>query len=107
MYYNQTCSSECPNPHEEVTIASQNLCLTPCSESENYFYWDGICEEECAYPYSSQEHGDSHYFSCHYPCSDNEFLFLNGTCSSTCEQEGYETIVVHGKNHCVLICDTT
>lgn len=90
---NATCppvNDECPSPLKMI----ENICQPDCP-LDQYAYWNG-CIEDCVFPL--QLKSISSFAVCDFPCEEEEeYLYLDGTCSSSCS---FEKSSFAGKNFC-------
>jgi len=82
---NSQCLYDCPYPLNKVAGTYGTNCVTPCSTSTDFIYWDKSCASSCPAPYQQKSVASVGVYNlCIYPCSPTDFLYWDGTCDTTC-----------------------
>ena len=88
LFWDGMCENDCPSPpltNDSVYI-DRRACSFRCNTDANpIVYWDGTCNNTCAFPlFHVVEHQRAF---CYHPCNGNDYLYTNGSCLPTCQQD--------------------
>jgi len=104
LYWDDTCSSECPAPLKQVIKNSRMFCEYPCDDDE-YLYWDGSCQASCDYPLDDDRIKTKNI--CNFPCTDTtQYLHWDGTCSDECQSPPLSPRAEFDRLFCDFPCTT-
>ena len=104
LYQDKSCSYQCSNSwidYREGGLISRDFCISPCSSTSQYQYWNGTCTSTCTTPLASSIQYSQNI--CSNPCPSNQYLYWNGSCFASCSLP-LVIRVEPGVNYCDYPC---